>query len=115
NPGALDARNRATNHDEATVLVGLDHHHVLRGHLLGAEMARHLLVLEYLARVLAVTGRPDRAVAHRNAVGGAKSREVPALHAAGEALAHRGARHVDELAGDEVVHGDLRAHRNGVL
>ena len=43
---------------------------------------------------------------------GAQAAEVPALHAAGEALAGGGARDVDELAGDEVVGRDLGADRD---
>src|SRR4029079_18201928 len=57
-------------------------------------------------------GRTDRAVRHRDAVGGAKAAEVPALHAAGKALADRGARDVDELADQEMVGGDLGANRD---
>ena len=43
---------------------------------------------------------------------GAQAAEVPALHAAGKALADRGAGDVDELAGDEMVGGDLGADRD---
>jgi hypothetical protein len=42
-------------------------------------------------------------------VGGAQTAEVPALHAAGEALTDRGAGDVDELADDEMVGLQLRA------
>ena len=46
---------------------------------------------------------------------GAQTAEVPALHGALEALALVGARHVDELAGNEVVGGDLGAHFDEVV
>ena len=42
----------------------------------------------------------------------AQAAEIPALHAAGPALAGRSAGHVDILADDEVVGGDLGADRN---
>src|SRR5204863_91557 len=82
--------------------------------LLGAELvthvAGHLLVLEDLARILALTGRTERAVRDRDAVSGAQTAEAPTLHAAGEALALGLALDVDELAGDIVVGRDLGAH-----
>ena len=43
---------------------------------------------------------------------GAQTAEIPALHAAGPALAGRGTGHVDILADDEVVGGNLCADRN---
>src|SRR5271170_4004860 len=53
---ALGARHRAVDHQEAAHRVGRDHLQVLRGDPLDAEMAGHLLVLEHLARILAVAG-----------------------------------------------------------
>ena len=47
-----------------------------------------------------------------NAVAGPQAAEIPALHAAGEALAGRGAGDVDILADDEMVGRDLGADRN---
>src|SRR4029079_3097999 len=64
-----------------------------------------------LARILALTGRTERAVADRDAVGGAHAAETPALHAALEALALGVARDVDHLAGDEVLGADRRTDR----
>ena len=75
----------------------------------GAQVAGHLLALEHLARILALAGRTVRTVRDRDAVRGATAAEVVALHDALEALADRGARHVDLLAGDEMVGGDLGA------
>ena len=46
---------------------------------------------------------------------GAQAAEVPALHGALEALALVGARHVDELARDEVVGRDLGADLDQVF
>src|SRR3546814_6784097 len=70
-------------------------------------MAGHLFVLEDAAGILALTGRTERAVRDRNAVGGAHAAEAPALHAAGETLALRYALDVDNLAGDIMVGGDF--------
>jgi hypothetical protein len=78
-------------------------------------VAGHLLALEHLAGVLALTGRTVRAVRERDAVGGAKAAEVPALHGALETLALAGAGHVHELAGDEMVGGDLGSDFDQVL
>ena len=70
-------------------------------------MAWHLLVLEHLARILPIAGRADAAVADRDAVRGSQAGEIPPLHATGIALTHRGAGHIDILAGDEMIDGDL--------
>ena len=79
-------------------------------------MAGHLLVLEDAARILALAGRAERAVRQRDAVGGAKAAEAPALHAAGKALALGDALDVDQLAGDIMVGGELGADvEQGVL
>src|SRR3982751_5603000 len=75
-------------------------------------MAGHLLVLEGLAGVLTAAGRTDRAVRHRHAVGGAKAAEIPALHAAGKALADRSAGNVDKLPDQEMVRRDFGANRD---
>src|SRR5690606_14815851 len=99
---ALGTRDRALHHDEAALDVGPDDLEVLRGHAFLAEMAGHLLALEHLAGVLALAGRAVRAVRHRHAVRSTQATEVPALHAAREALADRGSGHVDQLALDEV-------------
>src|SRR5690242_5581846 len=111
-PAALGARHRALDQDQAARDVGLHHLEIEGGDTLVAELARHLLVLEHLAGILAVSGRAERSVRHRHAVGRAHAAEVPALHRAGEALADRGAGHVDELADDEVVRRDLGADRD---
>ena len=41
--------------------------------------------------------------------------EAVALHGAGEALADGRARHVDELALDEMIGGDLRTHLDHII
>src|SRR5437868_3268221 len=102
-PAALGAGHRALEHDEAALDVGLHDAEIQRGDAVGAHVARHLLVLEGLAGVLTAAGRTDRAVRDRYAVGGAKTVEVPTLHAAGETLADRGARDVDILPDEEMV------------
>src|SRR5260370_21293814 len=78
-------------------------------------MAGHLAVLEGVAGVLPLTGRADRAVRHRDAVGGAQAAEAIALHAAGKALADARAGDVDELADDEMVGRDLGADRDELV
>src|SRR3546814_10467075 len=70
-------------------------------------MAGYLFFLEDAAGILALTGRTERAVRDRNAVGGAHAAEAPALHAAGETLALRYALDVDHLAGDIMVGGEF--------
>src|SRR5262249_3609893 len=76
------------------------------------HVAGHLLVLPGLAGILPAAGRTDRTMRDRHTVGGAQAAEIPALHAAGKALADRGAGDVDELPDDEMVGLDLRANRN---
>src|SRR5262245_9904990 len=114
-PAALGARHRALDQDQASLDVGLHDLEVERGDTLDAHVAGHLLVLEGLAGVLTAAGRPDRAVRDRNAVRGAEAAEIPALHAAGKALADRGAGHVDELADHEMIGRDLGANRDQLL
>jgi hypothetical protein len=72
-------------------------------------VARHLLLLEHPARILALAGGTVHAVAQRIAVGRAAAAEVVALDDALKPLADRCAGNVDELAGQEVVGGDLGA------
>src|SRR6201986_5368041 len=111
-PAALGAGHRTFDQDQATLDVGLNDAQVERGDAVDAHVAGHLLVLPGLAGILTAAGRTDRAVRDRHAVGGAKAAEVPALHAAGKALAYRGAGDVDELADDEMVGLDLGADRD---
>ena len=103
------ARDRALDEQQAADRVRADDLEVLLGAVTGAHVAGHLLVLEDAARILAVTRRTVRAVRDGNAVGGAQTAEVPALHGAGKALALRHAGDVDHLAGNEVVGADVRA------
>ena len=105
---ALGLTPRARLFDQTTVGVDRCHFEVQRGDPLYPKMARHLLVLEGLARVLAVTRRTQRAMADRHAVAGLKAGEVPALHATGEALALGGAADIDLLAGAEMRGGQGR-------
>src|SRR6202012_4768105 len=67
---------------------------------------------EGLAGILTTAGRTDRTVRDRDAVGGAQTAEVPALHTAGKTLADRSAGDVDELANHEMVGLDLGADRD---
>src|SRR5262245_14489797 len=113
-PAALGARHRALDQDQAALDVGLHHLEIERGDALDAHMARHLLVLEGLARVLPAAGRADRAMRDRYAVGGAQPAEIPALHAAGETLADGGTGDVDELPDHEMISRDLGADRDQI-
>src|SRR5665647_325623 len=111
-PAALGAGHRALDHDEAALDIGLHHLEIERGHPVDAHVAGHLLVLEGFAGVLPAAGAADRAVRDRHTVRGAQARKIPALHAAGKALADRDAADVDELPNNEVVGGDLGAERD---
>ena len=107
--------DRAVHVDQSLLDVGLDDLQVLLRDALDAEMAGHLLARESTARILAVTGRTVRAVRDRDAVGGAETAEVPALHRTGEALADRGAHDIDKLAGHEMRGGELGTDFQKVL
>src|SRR3954451_21528882 len=111
-PAALGAGHGAFDQDQPALDVGLHHPEIERGDAVDAHMARHLLVLEGLARILASAGRTDRAMRDRDTVGGAQAAEIPALHAAGETLADRGAGDVDELADHEVIRLDFSTDRD---
>src|ERR1700692_2128969 len=86
-PAALGARHGAFDHDEAARHVGLHDLEIERGHTVHAKVTGHLLVLEGLAGVLTAAGGADRAVRDRHAMARAEAGEIPALHAAGKALA----------------------------
>src|SRR6201996_4575640 len=102
-PAALGAGNGTFDEDQTALDVGRDHAQIERGDAIDAHVTRHLLVLPGLAGVLTATGRTDRTVRDRHAVGGAQTAEVPALHAAGKAFTNRGAGDVDELADDKMI------------
>src|SRR5690242_1789446 len=102
-PAALRAGHRALDEEQAALGVGADDLEVLLGPVAVAHVAGHLLVLEDAARILAITGRTVRTVRNRHAVRGAQAAEAPTLHRAGKALALGPTRHVDQLAGDEVI------------
>src|SRR3984893_6026765 len=111
-PSALGAGNGALDEDQAARNVGLHHAQIERGDAIDAHVTGHLLVLERLAGILASAGRTDRTVRDRDAVGGAQAAEIPALHAAGKALADRSAGDVDELSDHEMVGLNFGADRD---
>src|SRR5206468_1424384 len=76
---------------------------------LGPQVTRHLLVLEGLARRLALAGRPVAAMRDRDAVAGAQAAEIMPLHRPSEPLADAGADDIDKLAREKMRHGDFRA------
>src|SRR6202163_4120211 len=111
-PSALGAGNGAFDQDQAARDVGLHHAQIERGDAIDAHVTGHLLVLEGLAGILTSAGRTDRTMRYRDAVGGAKAAEIPALDAAGKTLADRGAGDVDELANHEMVGLNCAANRD---
>src|SRR5438876_2959281 len=111
-PTALGAGNGAFDQDQAAFDIGLHHTQIERGDAVDTHMTGHLLVLPGLAGVLPAAGRTDRTVRDRHAVGGAQAAEIPALHAAGKALADRGAGDIDKLADHEMVGLDFGADRD---
>ena len=102
---ALAAGHRAADHEQPPVRIHGRDLEVQRGHPLNAEMASHLLVLERLARILPVTRGTVRPVRDGHTVRRLQAAEVPALHAAGEALALGHAADVHHLADDEMRSG----------
>ena len=66
-------------------------------------MAGHLLALEDLAGLLALTGRTVRTVRDRHAVRRAETTEIVALHRTGKTLTLGCADNIDLLAGDEMA------------
>src|ERR1700755_237063 len=111
-PAALGAGNGAFDQDQTAFDVGLDHAQIERGDAIDTHVTGHLLVLEGLAGVLTAAGRTDRTMRDRHTVGGAQAAEIPALHAAGKALADRGAGDVDELADHEMIGLNFSADRD---
>src|SRR5690606_38594405 len=110
-PSVLRAGHRALDEDQAANRVGADDLEALLRALAIAHVAGHLLVLEDLARILALPGRTVGTVADRPALGGAHPAEAPALHRTGNSLALRMAGDVDVLPGHEVLGADRRADR----
>src|SRR5690606_25621240 len=114
-PGALGTRNRAADQNQAALCVGRNDLEVLGRHAGSTHVTGHLLALEHLTRVLALTSRTVRAVRNRVTVGCTATTEVVALHDTLETLTDRGTRHVDLLANDEVIGSDLGANLDEVF
>src|SRR6202023_3137149 len=111
-PSALGAGNGAFDQDQAALNISLHNTQIERGDAIDTHVTGHLLVLEGLAGILASAGRADRTMRYRHAVGGAKAAEIPALHAAGKALADRSAGDIDELPDHEMIGLDFSADRD---
>src|SRR5258708_10262648 len=73
NPAALGAGNGTFDEDQAALDVELNDAEVERGDAIDTHVTGHLLVLPGLARVLTTTGRTDRTMRDRHAVGGAQT------------------------------------------
>src|ERR1700753_4119254 len=112
NPSALRAGNGAFDEDQAARDIGLDHTQIERGDTIDTHVARHLLVLEGLARVLPTAGRTDRAVRDRNTVRGAQTTEIPTLDATGEDLASGCAGAIADLPAHERLALNLGTNRD---
>ena len=95
---AFGARNRAADQQQVALDVDLDDLEVLDGAANHTHVARHALALEHAARRLALADRARRSVRHGHTVRGMVTGEVVTLHRAGEALADRGARDIDDRA-----------------
>jgi hypothetical protein len=78
-------------------------------------MTGHLLALEHLAGVLALTSRTMRAVGHGSAVRSASAAEIVPLHRTGETLADGCSCHIDELARNKMVRRDLGANIDEIV
>src|SRR6202011_481662 len=111
-PAALGAGNGTFDEDQAARHVGLHDAQIERGDAIDTHVTGHLFVLERLAGILPAAGRTDRAMRYRDAVGGAKAAEIPALDAARKTLADRGAGDIDKLADHEMVGLNFGAHRD---
>src|SRR5471032_1428155 len=111
-PSALGAGNGAFDEDQAARDVGLHYAQIERGDAIDAHVTGHLLVLERLAGVLPAAGRTDRTMRYRDAVGGAKTAEIPALDAAGKTFTDRRARDIDELSDHEMIGLNFGADRD---
>src|SRR5690606_14851169 len=86
-PAILRTGDRALHEDQPANRIGANNFQVLLSTLTVAHMAGHLLVLEDLARILAITGRTVSTVADGNAVRSTHTAETPALHRTGKTLA----------------------------
>src|SRR5690349_23750502 len=91
---ALEAGDRALDHDQAALTVGRDDLEVLCGDAHVAHVAGHALVLEDLTGVLALAGRAVAAMRDRDAVARAQAAEVMPLHDALVAAPDADASHV---------------------
>ena len=114
-PAAGRPWHGAFDQDQPALDIGLHDPQVERRDAVDAHVTGHLLVLEGLAGVLAAAGGTVRAMRNRDAVGGAQTAEVPALHRPGEPLAGRGAGDVDELTDQEMIGRDLGADRQETI
>ena len=68
NPAALRTRNIAPDKDQAAVGISFENFEVLGGHALSTEVTCHFLAFEDFPGVLALTGRPMRAVRNGDTV-----------------------------------------------
>src|SRR5690606_33305648 len=114
-PAALGARHRTTDKQKPAIGIDADDLQILSRDAFVAQVASHLLTLEDLARILTLARRTMRTVRNRDAVRGAQTAEIPALHRAGETLTDRNARDVDLLADNKMVGANFGADRQKVV
>src|SRR5690606_15239987 len=110
-PSILRTGHRALHENEAAVGIRAHDFQVLLGALLVAHVAGHLLVLEDLARILALAGRTVRTVTDRNTMRSTQAAEAPALHDTGKTLTLSVPGDIHHLAGHEVLGTDGSADR----
>src|SRR5262249_11136697 len=105
------AGHSTLDQQQALVVVNAVQGEVQHRGALPAHPAGHLHALEHVPRESTAANRSRRAVLALSAVRGAKALEAVPFHDAGEALALALGRYVDDLAGLELLGGDLVADR----
>src|SRR6478735_713416 len=81
-PATLRAGHRALDEEQTALGVGTHDLEILLRAIAVTHLTGHLLVLENLARILALASRAERTVRNRDAVRSAQALEAPPLHAA---------------------------------
>ena len=107
---AFGTRDSAADEEQVALDIDLDDFQILDRATHDAHVARHALALEHAARGLALADGARSSVRHGHTVRGVVAGEVVTLHRAGEALADRGARDINDRADFEDARLDFAAH-----
>jgi hypothetical protein len=102
-PTIFCARDRALYEDQAARNICANDFEILLRTLTVAHVAGHLLILENLARILALTSRTMGTVGNRHTMRCAHTTEAPTLHGTGKAFTLRVTGDVNELAINKVI------------